>query len=112
MELNKIKHLHLGEKEWLKLNDYCKVITNSLAKKLPPDWPIDKDDISSTVFDAFLYLLSNYREGSLSPLSYCWQFAEKIALNILTKEYKRLKNEETLLDMMPPDEDKEGNVRH
>jgi len=88
MNIEKVKSIHLKERDWLKLNDYCKAISNSLMKELPGDWPIDYDDVASTVFDAFLYLLNNYKEGIQSPTSYCWQYGKKIALNALMKEYR------------------------
>lgn len=45
----------------------------------------------------------------MSPTSYCWQFAEKSALQTLLAEYRRLKNQVQLDDLenQPDDENEE-----
>jgi hypothetical protein len=44
------------------------------------------------VYDSFIKLLSEYRPGAMSAVSFCWQYAEKMTAQNLYKEYRRLKN--------------------
>ena len=101
----------LSDADWLKLRDYSKAITASLKRKLPGDWYLSDDDIQGVVYGTFIKILRSYRPGAMSPASYCWQFAEKAALQALLAEYRRLKKNVPLDGLENPPEDEYGE-RH
>lgn len=81
----------LSDSDWTKLRGYSLAITANLREKLPGDWGLSDDDIQGTVYGAFIKILHSYRPGVMSPASYCWKYGEKAALQILIREYRRLK---------------------
>lgn len=78
------------------MRDFNKLISNKIRQRLPKDWQLTLDEIESAVYDTFIKLLNNYNDGAMSPTSYCFQFAEKYTYRDLIREYRRLKNQETL----------------
>lgn len=105
------KRLHLSEQQWLKLRDYNKIIARNIQQKIPADWYLSTEDIEGAVYDSIISLLSEYKEGAVSPTSYCYQYAERRAQNDLMREYRRIKNQLSIDDMLSPVEDEEGNVK-
>lgn len=91
-----IMNLKLTEKEWLKLRDFNKKIAINILARLPEDWKLPLEDIEGAIYDTFINLLNNYKDGAMSPTSYCWKFAEQYTYRNLMREYKRLKNQDTL----------------
>lgn len=85
-----MKSLKLTEKDWLKLRDYSKLFAGRIQRNLPVDWAITLEEIEGVVFDTFIYLLGNYKEGAMSAVSYCYQFGEKITIKKLLKEYREI----------------------
>ena len=94
-----MKNLNLSEQDWLKLRDFNKQIAINIKKRLPTDWQLSLEEIEGAVYDTFVKLLNNYKEGAMSPTSYCWQFAEQYTYRDLIREYSQLKNQCTF-DLM------------
>jgi len=94
--------LRLTEKDWLKLRDFNKQIALRVRAELPGDWYLTAEDVEGAVYDVFIKLLGEYKPGAMSPTSYVYQYAEARALDMLMREYKRLKNSE------PVEEDFDG----
>lgn len=46
-----------------------------------------------------LKLLASYRKGPMSSTTWCWRYAEKRTLRKLRSEYRRLKNQDTLMSL-------------
>lgn len=44
------------------------------------------------MYDSFIKLLSEYRPGAMSAVSFCWQYGEMRTYVNLMREYRRLKN--------------------
>lgn len=105
------KIVRLSDADWLKLRDFSKAITAKLKTKLPGDWYLSDDDIQGTVYGTFVKLLSEYKPGAMSPVSYCWRYAEVRAMDALMREYRRLKQGVPLDDLENPPED-EYEERH
>ena len=110
--MRKHMNIRLTEKDWLKLRDFNKLISNKIRQRLPEDWQLTFDEIESAVYDTFIKLLNNYVEGAMSPTSYCFQFAEKYTYRDLIREYRRLKNQETLDALYSEDKDDDKPCRH
>ena len=81
---------HITDKTWCSLSAYAEALTNKIidSDKLPGD--INKDEIKSEVYNQFGYLINNYKPGSRSLQSYCWEYAPQRVVNELWKEYKVL----------------------
>jgi hypothetical protein len=79
---------NITDKTWCSLSAYAEAITNKIiySEKLPGD--INKDEIKSEVYNQFGYLINNYKPGSRSLQSYCYEYAPKRVVNELWKEYK------------------------
>lgn len=45
------------------------------------------------MYDSFVKLLSEYRPGAMSAVSFCWQYGEMRTYGNLMREYARLKNQ-------------------
>ena len=97
--------LNLSNADWLKLKYYNEIISKEVQKKLPSDWQLSLAEISSYVYDTFFRLSKTYRNGKSSFTSYCYKYATLCTLNVLFREYKRLKNQQTLFDIEEPEED-------
>ena len=97
--------LNLSNADWLKLKYYNEIISKEVQKKLPSDWQLSLDEISSHVYDTFFRLSKNFKQGECSFTSYCFKYATLCTLNVLFREYKRLKNQQTLFDIEEPEED-------
>lgn len=82
----------LTENDWLKLRDYNKQIALRVRAKLPGDWYLTLEEVEGAVYDSFIKLLASYRPGAMSAVSFCWKYAEKMTVQNLFKEYRRLKN--------------------
>jgi len=78
---------------WQKLNDYNVVITSRIMKKMPDDWKLSREEISSEVNETFLKLIKLFvpKLDGMSVTSYCYKYAEKYTLKRLLGEYKKLK---------------------
>lgn len=79
---------NITDKTWCSLSAYAEAITNKIiySEKLPGD--INKDEIKSEVYNQFGYLINNYKPGSRSLQSYCYEYAPTRVVNELWKEYK------------------------
>lgn len=79
---------HITDETWCSLSAYAEALTNKIidSEKLPSD--INKDEIKSEVYSQFGYLINNYKPGSLSLQSYCWEYAQQRVVEQLWKEYK------------------------
>lgn len=79
---------NITDNTWCSLSAYAEAITNKIidSEKLPGD--INKDEIKSEVYNQFGYLINNYKPGSLSLQSYCWEYAPQRVVAELWKEYK------------------------
>ena len=97
--------LNLSNADWLKLKYYNEIISKEVQKKLPSDWQLSLDEISSYVYDTFFRLAKTYRNGKVSFTSYCYKYATLCTLNVLFREYNKLKNQQTLFDIEEPEED-------
>lgn len=82
----------LTEKDWMKLRDYNKQIALRVQAKLPGDWFLTLEEVEGAVYDSFVKLLGYWKPGAMSQPSFCWQYGEKMTLQTLMKEYRRLKN--------------------
>lgn len=102
-----MRKLNLSEQDWLKLRDFNKIIAKQIQSRLPSDWYLTIEDIEGAVYDTFIKLLNNYKEGAMSPTSYCWQFGEKWTYQTLIAEYKKLKNEVNIDELYSDDKDDE-----
>ena len=102
----------LSEKDWLKLRDFNKIIAKQIQTRLPSDWYLTSEDIEGAVYDTFIKLLNNYKEGAMSPTSYCWQFGEKWTYQTLMSEYKKLKNKVNIDELYGEDKDDDEPCRH
>ena len=102
------KQLHLSHEDWDKLKDLNTIATNAIRRKLPPDWPLTSEDINGAVYDTIIHLLGIYRTGTMSPVSFCWAYAEQYTYRDLMREYSRLKRQVSLDDVT----DDEDEVRH
>ena len=100
--------LHLTDADWLTLRNMNHAITGKIKNKLPPDWQLPKEDIQGAVYDTFLRLLANYREGTMSPLTYCQRYAEGYTQRDLRREYKTLKSQLQACDLLEY-QDEDGN---
>ena len=80
----------ITDKTWCSLSAYAEALTNTIidSKKLPGD--ITKDEIKSEVYSQFGYLINNYRPGSRSLQSYCWEYAPQRVITAIWKEYRVL----------------------
>lgn len=107
-----MKSLKLTEKDWLKLRDYSKLFAGRIQHNLPVDWAITLEEIEGAVFDTFIYLLGNYKEGAMSVVSYCYQFGEKITFNRLSKEYKQIVKTHLYFVDNPINEEYEDDYGH
>lgn len=103
-----MKRLKLTDEDWRKLQDLNTVTTNSLRRKLPADWPLTSEDINGAVYDTIIHLLSIYKTGAMSPVSYCWAYAEQYTYRDLIREYRRLKAQVSLDGLI----DDGDEVRH
>ena len=81
--------LHLTSADWDKLKGFNASITRRILSTLPGDYYLTPEDVSWAVYDTIIHLLATYREGSQSPLSYVWQFAERYTRRDLLREYWR-----------------------
>lgn len=102
----------ISDADWLKLRDFNHIISKNIKKRLPEDWDLTLDEIQSVVNGTFVQLLNNYREGAMSPTSYCWQFAERVAYNTLISEYRRLKAQWDFDDLFGEDKDDDEPCKH
>lgn len=87
--------IKLSDADWMKLRDFNHIISKNIKKRLPEDWDLTLDEIQSVVNGTFVQLLNNYKEGAMSPTSYCWHYAERYTYRDLIREYRRLKHQET-----------------
>lgn len=99
----------ITEADWLKLRDYNRRITARIMAKLPADWYLTDEEVEGAVYDSFISLLSTYKGGSMSPTSYCYQYAEKYTMRDLLREYERLKRQVAITD---ENGDEGETVRH
>ena len=78
----------ITDETWCSLSAYAEALTNKIidSEKLPGD--INKDEIKSEVYNQFGYLINNYKPGSRSLQSYCWEYAPQRVVAELWKEYK------------------------
>lgn len=74
------------------------------------DWPLETEEIEGAVYDTFIKLLNNYKEGAMSAASYCWMFGEKWTYLTLMREYRRLKKQDTI-DVLPDEDDDDDAPR-
>lgn len=81
----------LTEQDWLKLNGFAERIAGQIEMKLPSDWRLTFEEIRSEVYGTFIKLLAGYRDGAMSPTTYCFQWAEKKTFDALMREYGRMK---------------------
>ena len=88
--------MEITEQTWLTLNDYSQKIACSIQKKLPRDWPLEIEEIRSEVYQTFIDLIEEYKDGAMSVASWCWRYGEKKTMNKLLTEYHRLKKQDTL----------------
>ena len=102
-----MRHLKLNEHDWMQLKDYSKIFAVEIRKKLPAEWSITIEDIEGSVFDTFIYLLGNYKDGAMSPVSYCYQFGLLKTYNRLMAEYNKHKHTRTDIE---PYESMENNL--
>ena len=102
----------LNEQDWLKLRDFNKIIAKQIQPRLPSDWYLTIEDIEGAVYDTFIKLLNNYKEGAMSPTSYCWQFGEQYTYRDLMREYKKLKNQVNIDELYGEDKDDDEPCKH
>lgn len=79
--------------DWQKLNAYNEVISSRIEKRIPKDWHLTHDEIKSEVNESFIKLIKTFipKVDGRSLTSWCYQYAEKITMNRLMKEYSRIK---------------------
>ena len=87
-ERTKKMNKRITDETWCSLSAYAEALTHKIidSEKLPSD--INKDEIKSEVYNQFGYLINNYKPGSLSLQSYCWEYAPQRVVEQLWKEYK------------------------
>lgn len=59
------------------------------------------------MYDSFIKLLSEYRPGAMSAVSFCWQYGEMRTYVNLMREYRRLKNQFQVEEDFDGDDDPE-----
>ena len=102
--------MEITEKTWLTLNDYSYKIACSIQKKLPSDWYLDLEEIRSEVYQTFIDLIEDYKDGAMSVATWCWRYGEKKTMNKLLTEYHRLKNQDTLYALGELDDGDDDDV--
>ena len=95
--------LNLTESDWLKLRSLNKSVTRRIKGKVPADWHISAEEIEGVVYDVIIALLAEWKQGALSPVSYCWKYAEARAYSNLMREYGRIKAQLCIDDLQNPD---------
>lgn len=98
-------HVRLSTEDWDVLKAYNARISCNILKKLPSDSGYSYEDVSSEVYGVFVTLLNEYKCGVMSPTSYCWQFAESRATDNILREYRRLRSQLDISEMLDPDDD-------
>lgn len=104
--------LNLTEKDWLKLRDFNKAIAKRIQMRLPADWCLTIEDIEGAVYDSFIKLLEGYKPGAMSPTSYCYQFGEEYTFRDLIRQYKKLKQFDSIDELYGEDKDDDEPCRH
>ena len=102
--------MEITEQTWLTLNDYSQKIACRIQKKLPRDWPLEIEEIRSEVYQTFVDLIEEYKDGAMSVASWCWCYGEKKTMNKLLTEYHRLKNQDTLYALGELDDGDDDDV--
>lgn len=88
--------LNLTNADWLKLKNYNEIFAKEIQQSLPVDWPLTLDEISGSIYDTYISLAKLYKEGTMSFTSYCYRYAKQYTLRNLIREYKKLKQQDTL----------------
>lgn len=101
----------ISESEWLKLRDYAKITAREIRNELPSDWGITEEEITSYVLGVIAHLIDTYKHGATSITSYCYQYAKPYTKRDLIREYRRLKKQLDIYDMLDPD-DEDGTTHH
>ena len=107
-----MKRLNLTENDWLKLRDYNVVIARHIKNRLPLDWQLTTEEIEGAVYDTFIRYLNNYEQGTMSPVSWCYKYAEQATYRDLIREYRKLKAQDTFDALYGEDDDDDQPCRH
>lgn len=76
-----------------KLANFSKDLAIIHFDKVPKQLNIQIDEFQSIIYETFPTILNSYKDGSRSFTSYFYEYAWMIALDKLTREYRRLKTE-------------------
>lgn len=98
---------NISEKDWMKLADYAKLFAAQIRKDLACDWYIDEEEIRSVILGCFAKLITEYRPGAMSCVSWCYQYGKLRARRILADEYRRIKSQEEYVEETADDFDDE-----
>lgn len=63
-------------------------LLNKLKSKVPAELKNNNQELIAEIWNAYFYLLNNYKQGKLSRTSYCFMYAVEIANNNIWKEHK------------------------
>lgn len=63
-------------------------LLKDLKDKVPLELKQNTQELVSEIWNAYFYLLSNYKPGKLSKTSYCFKYAVQIASNNIWNEHK------------------------
>ena len=63
-------------------------LLETLKDEVPSELKHNTQELMSEIWNAYAYLLNNYKPGPLSRTSYCFKYAEQIALKSIWKEHK------------------------
>ena len=104
---------NLSEDDWLQLDSNATILAKNIAAKLPVDCKLSISEIKSTIYDAYIYLLEKFDSTKNNNLmAYIRMYVRKITYSMIIKEYKWLKNQETLDDIFGEDFDDKKPCKH
>ena len=85
--------------DWKKLYKWSGNFAKEIRQKLPSDIELTDDEIKSYVFESYLNLAKNYKQGDLAFTSYCFKWAKQYTLRKIQLEYVKLKKFEIGVDL-------------
>lgn len=91
--------MKINEQEWLKLLDIAKLAAANCRRKLPSDWYITVEEITSAALGEVTHLVEQYEDGAASLTTYVWSLLEKHLMRDLLREYRRLKKQLDIIEL-------------
>lgn len=98
----------LTEEDWRHLMICRDCVSRKIAKRLPRNWHIPKEDIDGAVLDSIINLISIYRPGGMSLVTWCYKWAESYTVRNLQRDHYRAINQISISPLPDPT----GEIRH